>query len=56
MRLLSVLLVSAALPACVSSGELAGPPVLPANLGVPQSMPSASPTPTSAPKYTRHVT
>jgi hypothetical protein len=55
MRLLSVLLMSVALSACVSSGEQQARPVPPANLGSTQSMPSASP-PTSASTYTRRVT
>ena len=56
MRLLSVLLMSVALSACVSSGEQQARPVPPANLGSTQSTPSASPAPTSAPTYTRRVT
>ena len=56
MRLLSVLLITIALSACVSSGEQQARPVPPANLGSTQSMPSTSPVPTSAPTYTRRVT
>ncbi len=56
MRPLYILLVSVALSACVSSGEQQARPVPPANLGSTQSMPSASPAPTSAPTYTRRVT
>jgi hypothetical protein len=56
MRLVSVLSMSVALSACVSSGEQQTRPVPPANLGSTQSMPSASPAPTSAPTYTRRVT
>ncbi|MFD0465439.1 hypothetical protein ACFQY9_29905 [Microvirga aerilata] len=56
MRLLSVLLMPVALSACVSSGDQQARPVPPANLGSTQSMPSASPVQTSAPKYTRRVT
>jgi hypothetical protein len=56
MRLLPVLLLSVALSACVSSGEQQARPVPPANLGATQSMPTASPAPTSAPTYTRRVT
>ena len=56
MRLLSILLISIALSACVSSGEQQAPPVPPANLGSTQAMPSASGAPTSAPTYTRRVT
>ena len=56
MRLLSILLISTALSACVSSGEQQTPPVPPANLGSTQAIPSASPAPTSATTYTRRVT
>lgn len=56
MRLLCALLLSVALSACVSSGEQQARPVPPANLGATQSMPSASPAPTSAPTYIRRVT
>jgi|GEM_PF-6009049 len=55
MRLPSVLLMSAAVSACVSSGEQQAAPVPPANLGSTQATPPA-PAPTSAPTYTRRVT
>ena len=56
MRRLSVLLMSVAVSACVSSGEHQDRPMPPANLGSTQATPSASPAPTSAPTYTRRVT
>ena len=56
MRLPSVVLMSLALSGCVSSGEQRAGPMPPANLGATQSMPSASPAPTTAPRYTRRVT
>jgi len=56
MRPPSVVLMSLALSACVSSGEQRVGSVPPANLGAAQSTLSAAPAPTSAPRYTRHVT
>lgn len=55
MRLPSVMLMSLVVSACVSSGEQRAEPVPPANLGQTQGAPAA-PAPTSAPRYTRHVT
>lgn len=56
MRLPSIMLVSLALTACVSSGEQRATPIPPANLGSTQATPSASTASTSAPTYTRRVT
>jgi len=56
MRLPSVLLMSVAVSACVSSGEQQVKPMPPANLGTTLATPSASAAPTSAPTYTRRVT
>jgi len=55
MRLLSILLMSGALSACVSSGNQQAAPVPPASLGAVQSAAPAASAGTATP-YTRRVT